>query len=142
VVAWIENVGFDVFQKHLHQGLLNGAPLDQVAPFWVRNPSWVFLWQLLRWGIVMGLLPRVVPRSNQGERPKPVLLLNACFLSLAVWTAEATWIFWPFMPLEWAVVLRPWTQRLMWDSSTLQLLALYCATSLVWGWFVFFFRSW
>ena len=28
----------------------------------------------------MGFLPWVVRRSDQGQRPKPVLLLNACFL--------------------------------------------------------------
>jgi hypothetical protein len=141
VVAWMENMGFDVFQKGLYQVLLKGVPLDQVAPLWVRSPSWVFLWRTLRWFFVMGLLPWMVPKSDQGQRPKPVLLLNACFLSLAVWTAEATWIFWPFMPLEWAVVLRPWTQRLMLDSSTLQLLAIYCAASLVWGGCLSFLRS-
>ena len=140
-VAWVENVRFDIFQKQLYQGLLNGIPLDQLAPLWVKNLSWVFLWRLLRWWSVMGFLPWMVPRSDQGQRPRPVLLLNACFLSLAVWTAEATWIFWPFMPLEWAVVLRPWTERLIWDSSALRLLAIYCAASLLWGWLVFHFRS-
>ena len=42
-VAWVENVRFDIFQKQLYQGLLNGIPLDQLAPLWVRNLSWVFL---------------------------------------------------------------------------------------------------
>jgi hypothetical protein len=141
VVAWAGNVPFDVFQKQLYQALLNGTPLDQAAPTWVRNPSWVSFWRILRWFSVMGFLPWMVRKSDQGPRSKHVLLFNACFLSVAVWTAEATWIFWPFMPLEWAVVLRPWTQRLMWDSSALQLLAVYCAASLLWGWTLSFFRS-
>jgi hypothetical protein len=131
-VAWVENVRFDIFQKQLYQGVLNGIPLDQLAPLWVKNPSWVLVWRFLRWWCVMGFLPWVVPRSDQSQRPKPVLLLNACFLSLAVWTAEATWIFWPFMPLEWAVVLRPWTERLMWDVYPSTVSDLLCCKS-PWG---------
>jgi hypothetical protein len=141
VVAWVGNVPFDVFQKQLRQVLLNGTSLDHAAPAWVRNPSWVSFWRTLRWLSVMGFLPWMVRKSDQGPRWKSVLLFNACFLSVAVWTAEATWIFWAFMPLEWAVVLRPWTQSLMWDSSALQLLAIYCAASLLWGWSLSFFRS-
>jgi hypothetical protein len=141
VVAWVGNVPFDVFQKQLRQALLNGTSLDHAAPAWVRNPSWVSFWRTLRWLSVMGFLPWMVRKSDQGPRWKSVLLFNACFLSVAVWTAEATWIFWAFMPLEWAVVLRPWTQSLMWDSSALQLLAIYCAGSLLWGWSLSFFRS-
>ena len=140
-VAWVENVPFDVFQKQLRQALLNGTLLDHAAPSWVKNPSWVLFWRTLRWLSAMSFLPRVVRKSDQGLRWKSVLLLNACFLSIAVWTAEATWIFWAFMPLEWAVVLRPWTQSLMWDLSSLQLLAIYCGASLLCGWGLSFFRS-
>jgi hypothetical protein len=141
VVAWLENVPFDVFQRELYQTLLKGTSLDQSAPRWVRNPSWFFLWCALRWVSVMGLLPWMVRKLDQGQKPNSVLLLNACFLSLAVWTAEATWIFWPFMPLEWAVILRPWAQRLIWDSRSLALLGIYCAASLLWGGSLCFFRG-
>jgi hypothetical protein len=141
VAAWVGNVPFDVFQKQLRQALLNGTPLDHAAPAWVRNVSWVSFWRALRWFSVISFLPWMVRKSDQGSSEPSVLLFNACFLSVAVWTAEATWIFWAFMPLEWAVVLRPWTQSLMWDSSGLQLLATYCAASLLWGWGLSFFRS-
>ncbi len=141
VVAFLADVPFDVFQKQLHQALLSGIPLEQAAPPGVRNPSWLFFWRILRWVSVMGLLPWMVRKSAQGQRSASVLLFNACFLSVAVWTAEATWIFWPFMPLEWAVVLRPWTPQLMWNSRAIQLLALYCAASLVWGWSLSFSRN-
>jgi hypothetical protein len=141
VVTWLANERFDVFQKELYQALLNGIPLDQAAPAGVRNLSWVSFWRVLRWVSVMGFLPWIGRSSDQGPRSTPVLLFNACFLSIAVWTAESAWIFWPFMPLEWAVILRPWTQRLMWDSRGLQLLAIYCAASLLWGWSLSLFRG-
>ena len=141
VVAFLADVPFDVFQKQLHQALLSGIPLEQAAPPGVRNPSWFFFWRILRWVSVMGLLPWMVRKSAQGQRSASVLLFNACFLGVAVWTAEATWIFWPFTPLEWAVILRPWTPQLMWDSRAIQLLALYCATSLLWGGCLSLFRS-
>jgi hypothetical protein len=141
VVAWLGNVPFDVFQKELHQAFLSGVPLDQAAPAGVRNPSWVSFWRILRWGCVMGFLPWVVRKPDQGPSSKAVLLFNACFLSVAVWTAEATWIFWPFMPLEWAVILRPWTPQLMWDSRALELLGFYCVASLLWGWSLSLLRN-
>jgi hypothetical protein len=141
VVARLANVPFDIFQKLLHQSLLNGIPLDQAVPPGVRNPSWVSFWRILRWVSVMGFLPWVVRKSDQGGSSTSVLSFNACFLSVAAWTAEATWIFWPFMPLEWAVILRPWTPQVMWDSRALHLLTLYCVASLLWGWGLSFFRN-
>ena len=134
VVVWLANGSFDTFQKQLCHALLNGVPPEQAAPAGVRVLSWVSFWRTLRWFSVMAFLPWMVRGLRQGPGSKAVLLFNACFLSVAVWTAEATWIFWPFMPLEWAVILRPWAPQLIWDSQALQLLALYCMASLLWGW--------
>jgi hypothetical protein len=67
-------------------------------------------------------------------------VLTFCFASLAVWTAEAIWLFWPFLPLEWAVILRPWVETtLIWDWSSFKLYLLYLLTGLLWGWL--FFRA-
>jgi hypothetical protein len=83
----------------------------------------------------MPALTWVLRRRDRGDQKKTILVLTFCFASLAVWTAEALFLYWPSLPLEWAVILRPWVETsLMWDWSFLRLYFLYLLGGLLWGW--------
>ena len=135
VTAWIENQSLDALQKQLHQILLSGVPLDKVAPSRVTQSIWVVACRIIRWiGVMSGLT--LVMHFRERVRLLPIIwIMTACFTSLAVWTAEATWLFWPSMPLEWAVILRPWVETtVLWDGYSFRLYLLYFASGLLWGW--------
>lgn len=135
VVARLEHQTLDALQKKLLETLLSGVPLDGIAPERVMNFSWMFLWRVIRWAIAMLTLSWAIRYRNRTEWGSVTFVLTFCFTSLGVWTAEAIWLFWPSLPLEWAVILRPWVQTtLMWDGSSFGLYLLYLFAGLLWGW--------
>ena len=135
VTAWVENQSLDALQKQLHQILLSGVPLEEVVPSRVTQTIWVLVWRIVRWIGVMSGLTLVMHFHERGRLQPAIWIMTACFTSLAVWTAEATWLFWPSMPLEWAVILRPWVQTtLVWDGYSFTLYLLYFSSGLIWGW--------
>ncbi len=140
VVARFEGQTLDQLQKMLVDAVLSGTPLEDVAPAWLVNFYWVVVWRAFRWASVMLFLSWAIRRRHRGEWEMATSVLTFCFASLAVWTAEAIWLFWPFLPLEWAVILRPWVETtLIWDWSSFKLYLLYLLTGLLWGWL--FFRA-
>ena len=135
VVTWFERLTLDALQKILLDALLAGVPSEDAIPAWVMNPYWVFVWRAFRCGLAMPALTWVLRRRDRGDQKKTILVLTFCFASLAVWTAEALFLYWPSLPLEWAVILRPWVETsLMWDWSFLRLYFLYLLGGLLWGW--------
>ena len=135
VVARSEHLTLDALQKMLMGALLNGDPLEDVGPAWVTNIYWILLWRGFRWVSVMGTLSWALRYRDRRARETATLILTFCFASLAVWTTEAIWLFWPSLPLEWAVILRPWAQTtLMWDGNSLKLYLLYLFAGFLWGW--------
>jgi hypothetical protein len=136
--AWLEHQSFDALQKQLHQALLNGISLDGVAPSRVIGSGWILIWRIFRW--LFAMVGITFMAGFQGRVPlrSVTWVMTACVTSLAVWTAEATWLFWPSLPPEWAVILRPWVQTtLLWDGYSLVLYLQYMLAGLLWGWFVF-----
>jgi hypothetical protein len=134
VAALMEGQSLDTMQIFLYQTLLKGVPLEKVVPQWVMHPAWVFSWRIIRWFIVMITLTRIIQHQGIKQWGSLILIWIACSTSLTVWTAEETWFFWPSMPLEWAVILRPWVQTtFIWDESSLKLYILYFLAGLLWG---------
>lgn len=143
VVAWLDYCSFDIFQKRIVQGFLTGTPISKIVPPWVMNSYWVLFWRIIRWLLTMISLLWMV-KWTMGTWPVSSLTMNACFLSIAVWIAERTWIFWPFMPLEWSLILQPWNQTVFLGFETLFLYALYIVAGLLWGIFISYLqkKSW
>jgi len=95
-------------------------------------------WRVFRWAGAMLVLSSVVRRRYLLQWGTATSVLTFGFASLAVWTAEAIWFFWPSVPLEWAVTLRPWVETtLTWDWISFRVYLLYLLAGLGWGW-VFF----
>jgi hypothetical protein len=140
VVARFEGQTLDQLQKMLLDALLSGTPLGDVVPAWIINFYWILAWRTFRWVLVMLALSWAIRHRHRGEWEMATSVLTFCFASLAVWTAEAIFLFWPSLPLEWAVILRPWLETtLMWEWSPFKLYLLYLLAGLLWGWL--FFRT-
>ena len=140
VVARFEGQTLDQLQKMLVDAVLSGTPLEDVAPAWLVNFYWVVVWRAFRWASVMLFLSWAIRRRHRQEWEMAPSVLTFCFASLAVWTAEAIWLFWPFLPLEWAVICTALGGN---DADMglefLKLYLLYLLTGLLWGWL--FFRA-
>jgi hypothetical protein len=143
LVASMEGQSLDSMQHFFHQTLLKGIPLEKVVPVWVMHPIWVLLWRILRWFMVMVTLTWIIQHQGMNQRGSLSLVWIVCLTSLTVWTSEETWFFWPSMPLEWAVILRPWIQTtFLWDENSLKRYIIYLLAGFVWGLVLLKFMKW